>query len=60
MQYNPLMNLKSLEDKKLAIETSFNELTQKKTDIDAELIRLQGEYRLVEELIKNYKETKKK
>jgi len=53
------MDIKSLEDKKLAIETSFNELTQKKTEIDAELIRLQGEYRLVEELIKNYKETKK-
>jgi predicted nuclease with TOPRIM domain len=55
------MDLKSLEDKKLAIETSFNELTEQKTDIDSELIRLQGEYRLVDELIKNYKvkETKK-
>jgi len=55
------MELNSLEDKKLAIETSFNELTQKKAEIDSELIKLQGEYRLVDELIKNYKvkETKK-
>jgi hypothetical protein len=55
------MELKSLEDKKLAIEASFNELTKQISDLESERVRLQGEYRLVDELITNYKvkETKK-
>lgn len=55
------MELKSLEDKKLAIENSFNEYTKQISELESERVRLQGEYRLVDELIKNYKvkETKK-
>lgn len=45
----------SLEEKKLAIETSFNELSKQRAEIDSELLRLQGEYRLLEELIVNNK-----
>lgn len=61
MQYTLLMELKSLEDKKLAIENSFNELTKQISELESERVRLQGEYRLVDELITNYKvkETKK-
>lgn len=34
------------------VETKFNDLTKQKNDIDAELLRLQGEYRAYEQQLK--------
>lgn len=59
------MELKTLQDKKLAIEATFNDLTKqrqeysdKSNEIDTEIIRLQGEYRLIDELIAKLGEKK--
>jgi predicted nucleic acid-binding Zn-ribbon protein len=61
------MNLESLNAKKSAIEASFESLkaeqkthTDKVAELDVELVKLQGEYRLVEELIDSFKVTKEK
>lgn len=61
------MELKSLNEKKSAIEASFENLkaeqkthSDKASEIDVELIKLQGEHRLVTELIElNTKKEKK-
>lgn len=52
------MDIKSLNAKKSAIEASFETLkaeqtthSDKVTEIETELVRLQGEHRLIEELI---------
>lgn len=52
------MDIKSLEKKKIAVETSFEELkteqkahSDKVSELETELIKLQGEYRLITELI---------
>jgi len=56
------MDIQSLRDKKTTIESNFNDLTgQKKshtdkiTELDTELVKLQGEYRLITDLIDNFK-----
>lgn len=51
MWYDSFMNIETLQAKQLAIETNFNELTKQKQDIDTELVKLQGEYRVITELI---------
>jgi len=52
------MSTKSLQEKKVDIETTFESLkaeqkthSDKVTEIEAELLRLQGQYRLIDELI---------
>ena len=45
-----------LEEKKKLAETAFNALEQKKQEIMAEQLRLQGEFRLLDELIKKQNE----
>lgn len=45
------MNEESLIEKRSLIETRFNELAAQKTEIEGELLRLQGEYRAINELI---------
>lgn len=56
------MDKKSLEDKKLVVESSFNDLKERRdkltneiSEIDVEIVKLQGEYRLITELIDNGK-----
>lgn len=44
------MTPEDLSAKKLAANKKFDELIKQRTDIDAELNRLQGEWRLLEEL----------
>lgn len=46
------MQKESLEQRKTAIQSRFDELSKQKTDIDDEMKRLQGEFRLVEDLLK--------
>lgn len=60
------MDLKSLQDKQTAISSQFDVLTTEKkeytdkiSEIDTELVRLQGEHRLITNLIKELKEKKK-
>jgi len=43
----------TLLERKAQIEKKFESLKVQKADIDAELVRLQGEFRLCEELIAN-------
>ncbi len=59
------MDLKSLKEKQASISAGFDELTEEKksytdkiTEIDVKLVQLQGEYRLITELIDNYKKGK--
>jgi hypothetical protein len=59
------MDLKSLKAKQASISASFDESTTEKqthtdkiAELDVELVRLQGEYRLIQELIDNLKESK--
>jgi peptidoglycan hydrolase CwlO-like protein len=40
-----------LEAKRTDVESRFNSLTQQKNDLDAELVRLQGEHRVYDDLI---------
>lgn len=56
------MELKSLQDKRATMEASFNELDAEKQthlkrvgEFDSELLKLQGEHRLVTDLIDNFK-----
>lgn len=56
------MDKKSLEEKLTSIQQQFDAITKQKADQEAEAFRLQGEYRLTQELINNLKpvkETKK-
>lgn len=52
------MDRESLVAKREAISVSFNEQTKIRNDAESEQIRLQGEYRLVEELIRKLDEDK--
>ena len=45
------MNLESLTQKRSAVETRFNELVEQKKQIEEELLKLQGEYRALSNLI---------
>ena len=61
------MDTKSLETKKSDIEASFNTLkaeqkthSDKVTEIETQLVQLQGEYRLVNELIESLNKKKDK
>lgn len=45
------MNKDMLEDKKVQIEAAFKDLALKKSEIEEEMARLQGEHRLVIELL---------
>jgi len=47
----------TLLERKAQIEKKFDALKEQKADIDAELVRLQGEFRLCEELIAKSDET---
>jgi hypothetical protein len=49
------MDLTTLRDKQTTIESSFNDLVKQKQDIDSELLKLQGEYRVISDLIDNFK-----
>lgn len=45
------MNTQELLDRKKAIEDNFNALVNQKSEVDSELNRLQGEYRVVNDLL---------
>jgi hypothetical protein len=45
------MKRQQLFDKKAATEQAFNDLVAKKNEIETELARLQGEFRLIESLL---------
>ena len=45
------MNKDSLKEKLASIEQQFNAASQSKADIEAEIFRLQGDYRTVNDLI---------
>jgi len=55
------MDLQSLLDRRKEKESHFNELAKKRSDIDEELFKLQGEYRALTDLITDLeaKKTKK-
>ena len=45
------MNKDTLTQKRSAVETRFNELVEQKKQIEEELLKLQGEYRALSNLI---------
>lgn len=45
------MGTEDLEQRKAAIEDRFNDLANSKTEIETEMTRLQGEHRLVVDLL---------
>ena len=46
---------KDLQARKKAAEDRFNKLAKQKQAVDEELFRLQGEYRVIEDLLKDKK-----
>ena len=54
------MDKKTLTAKRDAIKDSFDQQTKIRNDAEAEQVRLQGEYRLVEELLSNLEEKEDK
>lgn len=49
----------SLEARRLAIEQEFQKLGEQKTEIEREQYRLQGEYRVISDLMEQQKKEKK-
>jgi predicted nuclease with TOPRIM domain len=47
------MEASELLTRKHAVEDKFNELEQRKSELSGEMYRLQGEYRLINELLDN-------
>lgn len=52
------MDMKTLIAKRDAIKSAFDEQTQIKSNAESEQYRLQGEYRIVEEMILKLEESK--
>ena len=54
--YNMAMELEALKRRKQKVKENFDELNGRIPVINEELLRLQGENRLLDELIEQYKE----
>ncbi len=57
MWYTYHMNKVDIEAKQAVLQSKFDELQKQRTDINEELLRLQGEYRALSSLLSELEET---